>query len=287
MTMIMSHTGTIMHITIIMGIGMLEILQEPFFVRATLAGLAVALIAGPIGCFIVWRRLAYFGETVAHSALLGAGLGLLFNVNLAVGAIVVAMIMALVLLAFRRQRQMALDTVLGILSHSTLALGVVVIGLVTGAVTSHLDILFGDVLTVSRNDVLLVWAVTIVALGLLVWLWRDLIAISVHEDLARAEGIKVDRSELVFMLLIAFVTAISMKIVGLLLITALTVIPAAAARRIATSPEGMAVVAIVLALFAVIAGLLMSAAWGTVAGPSIVLSAGALFVLTLGWRRAS
>ena len=162
-----------------------------------------------------------------------------------------------------------------------MALGVVVIGLVTGAVTGHLDILFGDVLTVSSRDVWTVWIVAAAALLLLATLWRRMIAISVHEDLARAEGINVQLVELLFTLLIAFVVAISMKIVGLLLITALTVIPAAAARRLSATPESMAVLSVVLAAAAVLAGLFMSAAWGTVAGPSIVLSAGLLFVLTL------
>jgi zinc transport system permease protein len=266
---------------------MLDILAEPFFQRAILAGLAVALIAGPIGCFIVWRRMAYFGETLAHAGLLGAGLGLMFSVNIAVGAVVVAMLLALVLMALKQQKQLAVDTILGILSHTALALGIVVIGLVTGAVTGHLDILFGDVLTVSRNDVVIVWCVAAFAFLLLAYLWRDMIAISVHEDLAKAEGIKVARAELVFMLLIAFVTAMSMKIVGLLLITALTVIPAAAARRFSATPETMAVVSILLAAIAVVAGLLMSAAWGTVAGPSIVLAAGLLFALTLPLRRGT
>ena len=266
---------------------MLDILGEPFFVRAVLAGLAVALIAGPIGCFIVWRRMAYFGETLAHAGLLGAGLGLLFNASTTLFAIAVSVILSLILLALRRQKQLPIDTVLGILSHTALALGIVVIGLVTGAITSHLDILFGDVLTVSTADVAEIWVVTGVALLLLTYLWKDMIAISVHEDLARAEGVKVQRAELIFMLLIAFVTAISMKIVGLLLITALTVIPAAAARRLAPSPEAMAFIAIGIAVLAVVSGLLMSAAWGTVAGPSVVLSAGLLFVLTLSLRRAT
>lgn len=266
---------------------MLDILSEPFFRRAVLAGLAVALVAGPIGCFIVWRRMAYFGETLAHAGLLGAGLGLLFHVNIAIAAIVVAMILALLLIALRRQQQLAVDTILGILSHTALALGVVVIGLVTGAVTGHLDILFGDVLTVTTQDVWTIWIVAGLALILLAVLWRRMIAISVHEDLARAEGINVQMVELLFTLLIAFVVAISMKIVGLLLITALTVIPAAAARRLSATPEAMALVSVLLAGLAVLAGLVMSAAWGTVAGPSIVLSAGLLFVLTLPLGRRS
>lgn len=266
---------------------MLAVMGEAFFQRAVLAGLAVALVAGPIGCFIVWRRMAYFGETLAHAGLLGAGFGLLFSVNIAVGAVATAMLVAFILLLLKQQKQLAVDTILGILSHTALALGIVVIGLVTGAVTGHLDILFGDVLTVTREDVLVIWAVAAMSMVLLAYLWKNMIAISVHEDLARAEGVDVARTELLFMLLIAFVTAMSMKIVGLLLITALTVIPAAAARRMTRTPESMAFASIALAGLAVVAGLAMSAAWGTVAGPSIVLSAGLLFVLTLPFGRSN
>lgn len=259
----------------------LSILSEPFFIRALLAGLGVAIVAGPIGCFIVWRRMAYFGETLAHAGLLGVGVGLLFNVSITLGAVVAAILIAFLLLALKRQQQVATDTLLGILSHTALALGIITIGLVTGAVTGHLDILFGDVLTVSRNDVITIWIGAIAVLAVIAYLWRDLIAISVHEDLARAEGVNVQWVELVFLITMAAVTAFAMKIVGLLLITALTVIPAAAARRMANSPETMAVWSIIFAGIAAIAGLLMSALYGTIAGPSIVLSASFLFVLTL------
>ncbi len=260
---------------------MFQILSEPFFIRALLAGLGIALIAGPIGCFIVWRRMAYFGETLAHAGLLGVGFGLLFNINITLGAVASAVLLALLLLALKRQRQIAVDTLLGILSHTALALGLVTVGLVTGAVSGHLDILFGDILTVSSHDVLIVWAGVVAVLAVIIYLWRDLIAISVHEDLAKAEGINVPWVELVFMLTMAAMTAFAMKIVGLLLITALTVIPAAAARRISASPEAMAIWSSVFAGIAVIAGLIMSALWGTIAGPSVVLCASLIFILTL------
>jgi zinc transport system permease protein len=264
-----------------------SILAEPFFHRVMLAGLAVALVAGPVGCFVVWRRMAYFGETLAHAGLLGAGLGLLFNASITLGAITVSMILALLLLALKSKRNLPLDTLLGILSHSALALGIIVIGLVTGAVTGHLDILFGDVLTVSTTDVWIIWAVAVASLLLLAFLWRNLIAIAVHEDLAAAEGVNVARTELLFMLLIAFVIAMSMKVVGLLLITALTVIPAAAARRLATSPEQMAVFSIIISALAVISGLFLSAAFGIIAGPSIVLSSSLIFMFTLPLQQRS
>ena len=266
---------------------MLDILSEPFFQRAILAGIGIALVAGPVGCFIVWRRMAYFGETLAHSGLFGVGLGLLLGFSLTLGAVATAVAVAVLLMLMKRQRVLAMDTLLGILSHSALALGLVTVGLVTGAAGDHMDLLFGDILTVSWRDVLIVWGGGAVVLLVLTYLWRDLIAISVHEELAQAEGINVQRVELGFILLIALMTAISMKIVGLLLITALLVIPAAAARRLSATPERMAVIAAVMAGLAVVSGLALSAFANAISGPAIVLSAGLLFVLTLAIPQSS
>ncbi|MFT3986098.1 metal ABC transporter permease [Aestuariivirga sp.] len=260
---------------------MFDILSEPFFRRAILAGLGVALVAGPVGCFIVWRRMAYFGETLAHSGLLGVGLGLMLGVSLTLGAVAASVGVALLLIILRRQRQLASDTLLGILSHVALAMGLITVSLVTGAAGDHMDLLFGDILTVSTEEVWIVWAGALMVLAVLAFLWRDLIAISVHEELAQAEGVNVRRVELGFILLIALMTAISMKIVGLLLITALLVIPAAAARRLVSTPERMAAVSALLAGLSVLMGLLASACWNVISGPAIVLSAGLLFVLTL------
>ena len=265
----------------------MEILTEPFFQRALLAGLAIASVAGPVGCFIVWRRMAYFGETLAHSGLFGVGLGLLLGFSLTLGAVATGVAVALLLMLLKSQRVLATDTLLGILSHASLALGIVTVGLVTGSAGDHMDLLFGDILTVSWKDVTVVWiggAVVLLILGLL---WRDLIAMSVHEDLAQAEGVNVKRVELGFVLLIALMTAISMKIVGLLLITALLIIPAAAARRLTSTPEGMALAAAALACVSVVMGLALSAYANAITGPAIVLSAGLLFVLTLLRPQAS
>jgi zinc transport system permease protein len=266
---------------------MMSLLGEAFFQRALLAGLAVALVAGPVGCFIVWRRMAYFGESLAHSGLLGVGLGLLLGFNITVGAVITAVVLALLLLLLRRKQNLANDTLLGILSHTALALGLIVVGLATGGASDHMDILFGDILTVTTRDVITVWIGAVAVVLTLALMWRNLIAISVHEELAQAEGVPVFHVELGFMLLIAMMTAIAMKIVGLLLITALLVIPAAAARRLSSTPESMAAVAAVLAAVAVIGGLLASAQFGGGSGPSIVLAASALFALTLLRPQAS
>ena len=225
--------------------------------------------------------MAYFGETLAHAGLFGVGLGLLLGFSLTLGAAAAGVAVALLLMLLRKQRVLATDTLLGILSHASLALGIFTVGMVTGSAGDHLDLLFGDILTVSWQDVSVVWigaAVVLLVLGLL---WRDLIAMSVHEDLAQAEGVKVRRVELGFVLLIALITAVAMKIVGLLLITALLVIPAAAARRLSNSPEGMALTAAVLACASVMLGLLLSAYADAITGPAIVLAAALLFGLTL------
>lgn len=260
---------------------MLDILSEAFFQRALLAGLGIALVAGPVGCFIVWRRMAYFGETLAHSGLFGVGLGLLLGFSLTLGAVATAVAVALLLMVLKSQRQLATDTLLGILSHVSLALGLITVALVTGSAGDHMDLLFGDILTVTSRDLWIVWGGAGAVLAVLAFLWRDLIAMSVHEELAQAEGVDVRRVELGFILLIALMTAISMKIVGLLLITALLVIPAAAARRLASTPERMAVVAALMAGLAVVTGLMASALVNTTSGPAIVLAAGLIFVLTL------
>jgi zinc transport system permease protein len=263
----------------------MSILGEPFFLRALIAGLGIALVAGPVGCFIVWRRMAYFGETLAHASLLGVGLGLLFGVDLTLGVIATTVAIAVALLALRSQRELATDTLLGILSHGALAAGIVVASLLTWVRFDLMSLLFGDVLTVSTGDILWVWLGGTAVMGGIVYLWRDLLALTVHEELASAEGVKAAHVEVGFVLLIAILIAVAMKIVGILLITALLIIPAAAARRMARSPEAMALIASVLGMIAVVAGLLLSAGLDSPSGPSIVLMAAALFALTLAIPR--
>ncbi len=255
--------------------------SEPFFLRALLAGIGIAVVAGPIGCFVVWRRMAYFGESLAHSGLLGVAIGLFFGIDTTLGVIATCLIMALLLLVLQRQRVLASDTLLGILSHGSLALGLIVASVMTWVRFDLSALLFGDILTVSEADIAWVWLGGAVALGIVAWLWRHLLAVTVHEELAMAEGVPARRVEIGFMLLIAFTIAIAMKIVGILLMTALLIIPAAAARKLAATPEGMAGIAAGLGVIAVVAGLMLSAGIDSPSGPSIVIMACVLFVITL------
>lgn len=254
---------------------------DDFFTRALVAGIGVALVAGPLGCFIVWRRMAYFGDTLSHAALLGVALSLLLNVNTMVAVGGVSVILAALLILLRRRDTLSSDAILGLLSHSALALGLVCLAFMTWVRIDLLGLLFGDILSVTRLDIALIYAGGAVVLALLVLIWRRLFAATVSPDLAASEGLRPERTELVFILLTAIVIAISLKVIGALLITALLIIPAAAARRLSSSPEQMAVIAALAGAAAVAGGLYTSLHYDTPSGPSIVVAAMVLFLLSL------
>lgn len=254
---------------------------DDFFTRALLAGVGVALVAGPLGCFIVWRRMAYFGDTLSHAALLGVALAFLLEINMTIAVFVVSVAISLLLLSLRRKETLSSDALLGLLSHSALAVGLVCLAFMTWVRMDLMGLLFGDILAVSKSDVAVVYGGGALVLAGLLVIWRPLFAATVSPELAAAEGMKPDRTNLIFMLLMAAVIAIAMKIVGVLLITALLIIPAAAARRLSTGPETMASMAALIGAIAVIGGLFGSLRWDTPSGPSIVVAAMALFMVSL------
>ncbi len=255
--------------------------MDDFIARAAFAGMAVALAAGPLGSFLVWRRMAYFGDALTHSALLGVALGLAIGIGVSPAVIAICTAMAMLLVLFQRQRSLADDTLLGILSHGALSLGIIALTLLEGVRYDLLALLVGDILVVSSEELTWIWIVALGALGVLAVLWRSLLRLTVQEDLARVEGVPVVAIRLAFMVLLAAIVAVAMKITGVLLVTALLIIPAAAARRYARSPEQMAAGAAVAGCIAVMAGLAGSVAWDAPSGPSIVVAALALFLLSL------
>jgi len=252
-----------------------------FFWRALLGGIGVALLAGPLGCFVVWRRMAYLGDSLAHGALLGVALGLVLGLDLTIGIIASSVALLALLLLLQRQRRLASDTLLVILAHGALSLGLVAVSFLEGRRLDLMAYLFGDILAVGRGDLVWIYAGGTVILAVIALLWRPLLALTVHEELARAEGAKVSLVSIVFMLLIAFAVALAMKIVGILLIASLLIIPAAAARRLARTPEQMAVLASLAGVMAVAGGLFGSLEWDTPSGPSIVVAALAVFLISL------
>ncbi|OGT90652.1 MAG: hypothetical protein A2286_11670 [Gammaproteobacteria bacterium RIFOXYA12_FULL_61_12] len=254
--------------------------MDSFIWLALAAGMGVALIAAPLGVFVVWRRMAYFGDTLAHSALLGLALGLLLDIDFNLAVMAVAVMVSLVLLLLQRGGKVALDTLLGILAHAALSLGLVAVAFVEGVRVDLMGYLFGDILAVTPADLWWVWGGGAIVLLLLGLLWRPLLALTVHEELARVEGVAVGQVQGIFMLLVALVIAVSMKIVGVLLITSLMIIPAATARRLSRTPEQMAVLAALMGVTSVAIGLAASLQWDTPTGPSIVVASTLLFVLS-------
>ena len=254
--------------------------MDDFILRALLAGLAVALVTGPLGTFVVWRRMAYFGDTLAHSALLGVSLGVLLELHMNLAIVLVCLALAVLLVALQGQRKLASDTLLGILSHSALALGLVAISQADSVRVDLMGYLFGDILAVGWSELGWIAGGMLLALGLLLWLWRPLLAMTVHEELAQVEGVNTGRTRLLFVLLLALVIASAIKVVGILLITSLLIIPAAAARQFARTPEQMAVLACLFGVIAVVAGLGGSMQWDLPTGPAIALSAALLFFAT-------
>lgn len=257
---------------------------DDFLVRAVFAGVGVAVAAGPLGSFVVWRRMAYFGDATAHAAILGVALALIFSVPVSLGTLVVALIMATAV-SWLSTRGHAMDATLGVLAHSALALGLVAISFVPGVRVDLSAFLFGDILAVSKSDVAVIWIGALFVAALLAWRWSRLLTATLSRELAAASGIDAEREGLVLTLALAVVVALALKVVGALLITAMLIIPAAAARGLARSPEAMALGAVAIGAVSALAGLSASWWFDTPAGPSIVTAAAAIFAMTASFGR--
>jgi len=252
---------------------------DDFLVRATLAGVGVAIAAAPLGCFVVWRRMAYFGDATAHAAILGVALSLALSTSVFTGALAVALIMAVTVSALTG-RGYAMDTLLGVLAHSALAFGLVAVSFLKGVRVDLDAYLFGDILAVSKSDLTVIWSGAVLVLALTTWRWSALLTSTLNPDLAYASGIDPKREQLVLTLGLAIVVAVAIKVIGALLIVALLIIPAASARPIARTPEAMAVFAALIGAISALLGLRASFLWDTPSGPTIVCVAAVLFLST-------
>ena len=254
---------------------------DDFFIRALVAGLGIALVTGPLGCFVVWRRLSYFGDTLAHSALLGVTMAYTLELNIALSVFIISSLIALILIQLQKKTNLPGDALLGLLAHSSLAVGLVVIGFLTFIRFDIMGLLFGDILAVTTDDLLIIWTGGAVILLVLKLIWKPLFASTVNYELAEAEGLNPDRAKAIFTILMAAVIAISIKMVGLLLITGMLIIPAAMARNISDSPIKMVIYSIIGGLLSVVLGLFSSLEFNTSSGPSIIVAALILFILSL------
>jgi zinc transport system permease protein len=257
---------------------------DDFLTRAALAGVGVSLATGPLGSFVVWRRMAYFGDATAHAAILGVALALSTDLPIGLGTLVVALAMAATVSTLAA-KGWAMDTTLGVLAHSALAVGLVAVSFIPSVRTDLSAYLFGDILAVSRMDLVYIWGGAALVLGLLAWRWSALLTATLNPDLAHASGINPDRERLVLTLALALVVAVAIKVVGALLIAAMLIIPAAAARGVTRTPEAMAGTASLIGALATIAGLWGSLTWDTPAGPSIIVAATCAFAVSAGAAR--
>lgn len=252
---------------------------DDFMTRATLAGLGTALAAAPLGCFVVWRRMAYMGEATAHAAVLGVALALAFDWPMTLSILIVAVAMARAVSAMTG-RGHALDTLLGVAAHSSLAAGLVAVALQPGIRLDPMSFLFGDILAVDAGDLAVIWGGAAVILALMAWRWQALLTATLNPDLAYAAGIDPRREDMVLIVSLALVVAVAIKVVGVLLIGAMLVIPAAAARPLVRTPEAMALVAGAIGMLAVLGGLRGAFLFDTPTGPSIVCAAALAFAVT-------
>ncbi len=257
---------------------------DDFMVRAALAGIGLAVAAGPLGCFVIWRRMAYFGDATAHAALLGVALGLAFHISILAGVLVVSLGMAL-LFQNLTDRGTSADSALGVLSHGALAFGLVAIGLMSNVRIDPMSYLFGDILAVGTGELAVIWGGAAIIVGLLVARWSALLTTTLNPELAQASGLSPKREELVLTLALALIVAMAIQVVGALLITAMLIIPAAAARPAARSPEAMAIIAMIIGVAATLGGIFVSFAIDSPTGPTMVTVAAVIFALTTAASR--
>tara|TARA_B100000470_G_C19753146_1_gene374777 strand:- start:453 stop:1256 length:804 start_codon:yes stop_codon:yes gene_type:complete len=254
---------------------------DDFFIRALIAGLGVALVTGPLGCFVIWRRLSFFGDTLSHSALLGVTLAVSFDINIAFSVFIISSAVALILLKLQKTTNLPGDALLGLLAHSSLAVGLVAIGFLSFIRFDIMGLLFGDILSVTKNDLIIIWVGGAIILFVLKLIWKPLFASTVNYELADAEGMKPERVNAIFTILMAAIIAISIKMIGLLLITGMLIIPAAMARNISNNPKQMVLFSIIGGLLSVVIGLFGSLEINSPSGPSIITAGLILFILSL------
>ena len=255
-------------------------LLDDFFWRAVIAGIGISLVTGPLGCFVIWKRMSYLGDTMAHSALLGIAFGIYMGFNIILGVFAVSVTVGTLLFIFQNQNQLSNDSILGTLSHASLAIGVLVISTMYWVRIDFMGFLFGDILTVSIFDLYFIYGGGLFILFALIWLWKPLIAITFDNELSQAEGLPVIKVQIIFMIMIAAVIALSIKIIGILLVTSLLIIPVSTARRFSSTPEQMAIGGSLIGMASVWLGLEASFKFDTPSGPSIVIISVLFFLVS-------
>ena len=259
----------------------LSLLSLPFFQRALLAAVILSVLMSTLGVFVVLRRMSFFADAIGHAALTGIALALLLDINPFLSAIVYSLLVAVGIATTRRRTNLPFDTLLGVFFSASVALGVILVQRTAGYQANLISFLFGDILTVSNFDLVLIVLTTLITTGVLVVLGKKFISITFNPNLARAEGIAVDTYELIFLLILAALIALAIKFVGIILVTAMLIIPAASAQNLAASLSRMFLLSALFGLISAIAGMLASVSFNTASGPTVILAATVIFAASL------
>lgn len=256
-------------------------LEYPFMQRALLAAILMGTLCPLLGVFVVVRRMSFFGDAIAHSAFTGIALGLLLGVDPSYSAVGFAVVVALGMGYLQANSRIPSDTIIGVFFSGAAAIGILLIGLLQGYRVNLFSFLFGDILTVDAGNLMVVGALLIVVGAVITVLRRPLLQIALNRDLAAAQGVPVSLMEYTLMVLLAVTVAVSIKLVGIILVTAMLIIPAAAARNVSKTLHQMFGFALVFGVFSAVVGLFGSYALNTASGPTIVLVGIALFIASL------
>ena len=253
--------------------------MDDFIYRALIAAIGVSIIAGSLGCFVIWKRLSYFSDSISHSALLGVALGLATGLGINFGLVIVGGLFATLIVFLQQKDFWSSDAVLGIFSHISLSLGIVVLGFIGDQNIDYFSYLFGDILSITSKDIYWIFSVMVVVIFLLFINWKKLLLLTLSEELAKAEGVNKTFYELLFMFLIALAVSVSVQIVGVLLITSLLIIPPAIARVFSNSPIAMIFSSMIISIVSVLLGLYTSITFDLATGPAIVIALGVFFFI--------
>ena len=259
---------------------------DGFIINALIAGICVSVIGGGLGCFVVWKKMAYFGDSLSHSSLLGIAIGISLGLNFTIGTFITCIIFASLLTYLQNKKILSNDTLLGILAHAALSIGIISISISNQYV--NLDAyLFGDILTVTSAETYWFISAAIIVFITLYMIWDRLILMTIDENIAKSEGVNTTIIHSIFLIVLVVFVATCVKVVGILLITSMLIIPAAASRQLTNSPTNMAFGSAVIAIISVFIGIFSSIIFDIPTGPSIIAILTIIFILTLPLKRNS
>ncbi|HJN85151.1 MAG TPA: iron chelate uptake ABC transporter family permease subunit [Patescibacteria group bacterium] len=266
---------------------MLEIFSYPFMQRALLAGIIVGVLLAALGVYVVVRKMAFFGDGIAHASLAGVAIGLLAGFAPLPIAIVYAILVALAIYWFEANTKLNSDTIIGIFFTASMALGVVLMSFIPGFQPELISFLFGNILSISTSDVITVAILSVVIMTWLLIYRRHLTYISLDKDSAKIAGINSSLHDIIFYIALATAVVLGVKILGIILVSALLLIPAATSRLLTGTFNSFFWVSIVVSMLSVVLGLLLSFFLDAPSGATIILVATAVFFMVAIVTRVS